>query len=47
MSDRQECPEYGCPHKWREDELQAHLEWDHNHSQRKAEKKVARVFNNA
>lgn len=29
----------------RQEELQAHLEWDHNRSQQEAEKKVARVFN--
>jgi len=44
MSERRECPEYGCATRMRQEELQAHLEWDHNRSQRKAEKQVSRVF---
>jgi len=47
VSDRYECPEWGCIETYREDELIAHLEWDHRFGPLESEREVRQVVEDA
>lgn len=41
MTQRFKCPDYPCDLRFTKEEMQAHLEWDHNRSEYKAEQMIA------